>query len=208
MPHRSRRRLQILSWLILAATAPGAWAQTQPVPFTGTWSRDLESCALSDDEDESRLRITAGTLEEYRDTCAISNGDIFEDGSYRANLTCAAAGRGLLRVYIRDPDHAVFFTATGKRRRSHDGVRCPVQLRGADGLAAPGDSLATLPAPSRAPAKDWAKYRTLCATPGAPNREDACAERRRLGEILRSQGMCHYTRGMRDGWRRCGARGG
>lgn len=206
------RSVQQFAAVLIAAFASTVASAQQPPPFAGAWSRQFETCSLSDDEDETRLRIRTDSFEDYRETCAMSAPELRADGSYRAGLSCpgrGGSGRGTLRVYMRSPRQAVFFTAIGKQLRSRDGVRCPAEpigIEAADQLSAASEAIG-LTRPSRSPTKEWLKLRAACASPTAPDRAEACAERRRLGTLLRSRGLCHYTRGNREGWSPCGQRG-
>ena len=206
--NRPKLLLPVLLGALLAAPVGPAFAAETP-PFAGTWSGDIKACSLSDDEDETRLRIGADTLEDYHESCALGAVERHPDGSYRGRLTCPGRdGSGRLRIYMRDRNRAVFAIVVGKRRRSREGVRCapePLVLR--PGEALEGESSLTGSFRRLSPAKQWLHLRQVCARPG-PDRDEACAERRRLGRLLREQGQCHFTRGTREGWRPCGARGG
>jgi hypothetical protein len=189
---------------LLLGTIGTAFAQDGTAPYLGTWSRTLETCSLSDDEDETRLTISATTFKTYRDTCGMSVPELQDDRSFRANLACGGAGpsgRGLLRIYFRDSSQAVFFTSIGRARRSRDGIRCAPEMPGLRGEIP--DPSAELPKLPKNPKDAWARLRALCAAPSTPNRLAVCAERRRIAATLRAQGLCHVTRGTRESWRSC-----
>ena len=191
--------------IMLSVCGAEVRAQEAGSPLAGTWSKDLDTCSLSDDEDETRFVIEPGEIKDYAETCRIANQSARQDRSLILVLQCPSARQPqVMRVFRKSADSAVFYLPEGKRPRSRDVIRCPPAL--------PEPPLVTIEgsAPSwnnirepRRLIKLWLDLRQRCRSQVSVSREEACTERRQLGTLLRSMRLCHYTRGSREGWRSC-----
>ncbi|MBM0206595.1 hypothetical protein JNW90_28995 [Micromonospora sp. STR1s_5] len=172
----------------------------------GVWSRDLDTCSLTSDEDELRIAIESGQLTDYQETCRVGYRSPRNDGSTLVTLQCGSARR-LMRVFPKSLDSAVFYLPENKRPRSRDMIRCPVMpINALPGLSEPNEAWNKIREPRRL-IKLWLDARQRCRSGVSVAREEACADRRQLGALLRSMRLCHFTRGSREGWRAC-SRGG
>ena len=204
---RSSRALCVVAAaLLMLASSVIAHAQPAGTLLEGVWSKDLDTCSLTDDEDETRLTIERGELKDYEETCRIGNVSVREDGSSVVGLQCGGRNAArLMRVFPQSVGRAVFYLPENKRPRSRDMMRCPLPLP--DILQPSGDPASYKWNEVREPRrliKLWLDARQRCRSGVSVAREEACAERRELGARLRSMRLCHVTRGSREGWRACG----
>jgi hypothetical protein len=116
--------------LLICAYAGELRAEERSFPIEGVWSKDLDTCSLSNDEDETRFVIEAGEIKDYSETCRILTQSGRQDGSRIISLQCPKArGAQVMRVFRKSPDSAVFYLPENKRPRSRDVMRCPPALR-------------------------------------------------------------------------------
>ncbi len=178
-------------------------AQTRADNLNGLWSKDLDTCSLSEDEDETRLIVEDRELRDYSEACRIVNRSVQADRSVLVLLQCPrVSGVRTMRVFPKSAEKAVFYLPENKRPRSRDMIRCP---------SAPPETPVTTEATEawtkirdpRRLIKLWLDARQRCRLPGAPGRQEACAERRQIGSLLRDMKLCHYTKGSREGWQAC-----
>jgi hypothetical protein len=200
----SPARLLAALAIALSLHAAESRAQEAVSPLAGTWSKDLDTCSLSDDEDETRFVIEPGEIKDYGETCRILNQSARQDRSLILSLQCPSARQPqIMRVFRKSADSAVFYLPENKRPRSRDVMRCPpslpdLPLTGAEGT----EPWSSIREPRRL-IKMWLDARQRCRSQVSASREEACTERRQIGALLRSMRLCHYTRGSREGWRSC-----
>jgi hypothetical protein len=192
----------VLALALLAGGAGSSEAAEAPDSLEGVWSRDLDTCSLTDDEDELRVAIENGQLTDYQETCRIGERSARNDGSTLVTLQCGSARR-FMRVFPKSRDSAVFYLPENKRPRSRDVIRCPAMpVNALPDVSEPNEAWNNIRDPRRL-IKLWLDARQRCRSGVSVAREAACAERRQLGTLLRSMRLCHFTRGSREGWRAC-----
>ncbi len=110
----------------------------------------------------------------------------------------------MMRLFPKSRESAVFYLPANKRPRSRDLIRCPDSAAIEEPLP-PADPEAawTKIWDTRRLTKLWLDARQRCRAQVSVARQEACTERRQIGSTLRSMGLCHYTRGNREGWRSC-----
>jgi hypothetical protein len=108
-----------------------------------------------------------------------------------------------MRVFPTGPDRAIFYFPESKRPRSRDVIRCPPALPEIATPLAEGEEREIKVREPRRLIRMWLDARQRCKTQVSLAREEACAERRQIGAMLRAMRLCHVTRGSREGWRAC-----
>jgi hypothetical protein len=177
-------------------------AQTSFSP-EGVWSKNFDMCSLSREEDSTRFEINAEALKNYDETCRITGRLKKRDRSVLLSLQCGNDPRTTMRIIPKSSKRAVIYLPRGKGPRSREVVRCPAS-RLTEAAAEVEVLEATLKGKGpRSLTKLWLDVRKRCKPNSPGPRAEACAERRQIGARLREMGFCHYTRGSREGWRRC-----
>lgn len=196
--------------LIGFAWASAARAQNQTPPFSGVWSRNERSCALSKFEDETRITIRPPRFDGYLDQCVINSTSSEPGGSFLLYVNCGQPQERdsrLVRILLRNTEEAVFYDLFERGKPSRNLIRCTERTSSEGSPIEDAEATDAVPDGTIAPKlliRDWLKENRRCFfEPHNPKVDEACEARKRDGKTLKMAGFCHYAQRRHEGWRRC-----